>query len=552
MLQIIVIGVIAGLISWYFTRRRRALNSIAHIAGPPSTSFIMGNFSEYFLGEVGEHEFAWQEQYGAVYRIRGLFGARGEDRLIIADPKTLQYCYQNNDTNWPKPGTRREWERMILGRGVAWAQGEDHKRHRKILSPAFGNVDSRGMMPIFRKMADRMCQHWQDAITHGADGSSTLIDVADWISRAALDSLGEAAFHYEFRCLENQDNKLARSFSSLLVHTFAHSTKRRIFAQRVISFIPVSFLPIMEKLPLDVMRRLREAAEEGDKVARELIKDKMEAMQSGVPQLRRDIMDILVHANTSADPSSRLSEEELYAQLRTIMVAGHETTGSQLCWILYELARRPDIQDKCHAEIAAMMKVVNARGDQEYDVTDLDSLRYTLAVLKEGLRMHPVIYVSFLAPQMDDVLPLSKPIRTKDGRMLSEIPVRAGQYVHLSLAGYNRHALLMRSPHLDIWGDDVHDFRPERWLAGELPAKAVKFGLYANLGNFASGDVSCLGWRFAVIEMQTTLVEILRNFKLSFPETGVKIFRSTGGLMTPVLAGDPQKKQLPLMVTSLS
>jgi len=229
----------------------------------------------------------------------------------------------------------------------------------------------------------------------------------------------------------------------------------------------------MEKLPFDVMHRLREAAEEGDRVARELIDDKREALKSGARQSRRDILDILVQANASADPSSCLSDEELYAQLRTIMVAGHETTGSQLCWMLYELARHPEVQDRLRAEIETMLQRANARGGQEYVMADLDGMAYTLAVLKEGLRLHPVIYVSFVAPKQDDVLPLSKPIRTTDGRMISEIPVRAGQFVHLSLAGYNRLK--------DVWGDDAHDFRPERWLTGDGPGKDTQFGLYSNL-----------------------------------------------------------------------
>ncbi|EMD37104.1 hypothetical protein CERSUDRAFT_115023 [Gelatoporia subvermispora B] len=542
MLQAIATGALAVLLLiWQLGRRARAHSSITCIYGPPCSSFIMGNFSEYFLGEVGEHEFAWQEQYGGVYRIKGLFG---QDRLIISDPKALQHCYQNNDTIWPKPATRREWERLILGRGVSWAQGQDHKRHRKILSPAFGNIESRGMMPVFRKMADRMCQHWKDCTSHGSNGTSAVIDVADWISKAALDALGEAAFHYEFNCLENQDNKLAKTFSSLLVHTFAHSTKRRIFVQRAISFIPVSWLPIMERLPLTIMQRLREAAEEGDRVVRELVKKRVDAMDAGMPQSKRDLMDILVQANLSADPVSRLSDEELSAQLRTIMVAGHETTGSQLCWVLYELARRPEAQGKLRAEIFEMLQRVTDRGDKEYNMADLDTMKYTQAVLKEGLRLHPVIYVSFVAPTKDDVLPLSEPIRTTDGRLINEIPVRAGQYVHLSLAGYNR----LQS----VWGNDAHDFRPERWLSGYSSAtKGTQFGVYSNLGNFASGDVSCLGWRFAVIEMQTMLIEIFRNFSVSMPETEDKVIRSTGGLMTPVLASSPQKKQLPLLVTSL-
>lgn len=36
--------------------------------------------------------------------------------------------------------------------------GMDHKRHRKIMAPAFGNLESRAMMPLFRETANKVGQ----------------------------------------------------------------------------------------------------------------------------------------------------------------------------------------------------------------------------------------------------------------------------------------------------------------------------------------------------------------------------------------------------------
>lgn len=46
-----------------------------------------------------------------------------EDRLLISDPKALQYIYQTSGYNFAKQSERRELSRVVLGRGLTWAEG---------------------------------------------------------------------------------------------------------------------------------------------------------------------------------------------------------------------------------------------------------------------------------------------------------------------------------------------------------------------------------------------------------------------------------------------
>ena len=57
---------------------------------------------------------------------------------------------------------------------------------------------------------------------------------------------------------------------------------------------------------------------------------------------------------------------------------------------------------------------------------------------QETLRVHPVAYTVYRETSNDDVIPLSKPIRTLNGDMITEIPVPAGQKILSSISGYNR------------------------------------------------------------------------------------------------------------------
>lgn len=110
----------------------------------------------------------------------------------------------------------------------------------------------------------------------------------------------------------------------------------------------------------------------------------------------KDVMSVLLRANESEDPRSRLSESEIVAQIayvepnrqqvvyllalnRTILFAGHDTTASTLAWYLYEIARNPNCQERVRAEIAA----IRAKKHGEIpSAIDLDSMTYTLATLK--------------------------------------------------------------------------------------------------------------------------------------------------------------------------
>ncbi len=74
---------------------------------------------------------------------------------------------------------------------------------------------------------------------------------------------------------------------------------------------------------------------------------------------------------------------------RTLLLAGHETSATSTLWILLELARHPDVQDRLRSEIRAVEHAVHGRGDSEFTSKDFESMTYTTAVMKEAMRLHP-------------------------------------------------------------------------------------------------------------------------------------------------------------------
>ena len=51
-----------------------------------------------------------------------------------------------------------------------------------------------------------------------------------------------------------------------------------------------------------------------------------------------------------------MDEEEIRAEVDTFMFEGHDTTGCAIPWLLYNLAKHPEYQQKCRDEVEALFK----------------------------------------------------------------------------------------------------------------------------------------------------------------------------------------------------
>ena len=78
------------------------------------------------------------------------------DSLIVTDPKALQHIYNTNYFNFEKQHVRQERLGIVIGRGLVWAEGEVHRRMRKIANPAFGIAEAKTYIPWFLQGASRV------------------------------------------------------------------------------------------------------------------------------------------------------------------------------------------------------------------------------------------------------------------------------------------------------------------------------------------------------------------------------------------------------------
>ena len=245
---------------------------------------------------------------------------------------------------------------------------------------------------------------------------------------------------------------------------------------------PSSMIPALQRGRTwrEFLRR-REAA---DELIYEMIDARRGAHNGDGGDGGDDVLAMLLAARH--EDGSPMSPVELRDELMTLLVAGHETTASELAWAFERLARTP---------------AVAARLVEEIDSGDGDA--YLTATVHETLRHRPVI-------------PNAAPRLTME-------PVEIGGWT------YPQGVCLLADAYLihhdpDIY-PDPYAFRPERFL-DEAP------GTYTWIP-FGGGRRRCLGASFAQLEMKIVLRAVLGSSELAPAEPGSEPGRRRSITLSP-------------------
>ncbi|KAJ7766025.1 cytochrome P450 [Mycena metata] len=489
----------------YFVLRRPS--TIRNIPGPPSQSWIFGNTQQLILStQYGDYEFGWLKSYGPVYRLRNCFGVRSvklhvkfgglipakQDRLMVADPAALSFII--NSPHFKASPMLENVVYLLHGpKSLIYVSAEEHKPLRAALNVGFTAAAVRNYQSIFEKAAAR--------ITEKLDNSPSTVDICPLLSFATLSTIGEAV--------------MAAS---------ASQSRLQILAEAIASHLPPWLFRAVAHLPTPDFKTARDAKRLAYELGNRIVREKLLAAREGQLDTDGDVFSVLCATKDG------LPGDIVAAQTSLFMVAGQETTATTLVLGLRELARLPNFQADLRSEITAHT------GKVAYD-----SMPLLNAFIKECLRMFPVVPIDDRIAREDAVIPLSEKITLSTGEEISQICIEKGQIVSVAIASFQR--LESR------WGEDAHEFNPNRWLHGTAykGPEAEALGPYANL--FFGGPHTCLGWRFAVLEMQVFICELVRQFSFALPEDDAVRIRLAFSLHPMMPNG---QKGAPMIVSRIS
>ncbi|KAF8483511.1 cytochrome P450 [Russula ochroleuca] len=503
------------------------------LPGPPPESFLLGNLRQLMREQVGTYDIKLQDIYGMVVRIKAPFG---EDRLWVSDPKAIQYILQTSRYNIVKSYAARFGLNSATGRGVNGAEGPDHYRQRRIILPAFGHSESRAQIPIFRQCARELVQEFQNrAESLGDDVREE--NIPEFLSPAVLNALGLAAFNYDFRDDGEDRAEFAASLRDFMAKGFGLPSDLKVFCQGVMVRVPPWLLDPMIYFPSSGLAFLRRHVHLSNGIARTLIQSR--SPEDDVD--KKDALSRIVIANHSDAGRWQFTDEELAPQVCTLLGAGLETTVTSLGWILFELATHADEQRQLRDEIYSVRPADNV---DDTGTVNFDKLPFLNAVIKETVRFDVVVPHLFRETTRDEVIPLSGPVVCRSGTVIKELCIPQGTHIIISDVAYNRNR--------DIWGEDADIWRPSRWLDGSVKSP-TSVGVWSNLISFGAGHRACLGWQFAVAEMQAFVFELISRLKFEAMEKTALIRRENCLVTLPMVGGEEQKgNQLPLGISIIN
>jgi cytochrome P450 len=451
---------------------------------------LLGNFRKIFKLPTGEPHREWIDtvQNDGVIHYRWLFN---ESRILITNPKALAEVLVQRNYEFVKPEGLRKGLGRLLGVGILLAEGDEHKRQRKLLMPAFAFRHVKDLYPIFWSKAKEMTKKISAAIENDPEGSN-VIEIREWSSRATLDIIGLAGIGQDFDSVSNPENDLYQTYKSI----FGANRGAQI-VQVLLGMLPHW---LVVALPLKRNDEIGKAIHTIKTVARDSIADKRAKLLKGESK-QIDILSVAME-------SGGFSDEDLVNQLMTFLAAGHETTASAMSWAVYELCKHPDVQQKLREEIRAELDLHG-----EIDSTKIDRLPYLNAVLNETMRVFPPV-------------PLTLRETANDTSIQGHFVPKATTVVICPWAINTSEQL---------WGPDAKQFNPDRWLGA---GRANTGGAESNFAvtTFLHGPRSCIGKQFAMAEFACLIAALVGKFEIEFEDKDYEL-KIEGGITSKPKGG---------------
>jgi cytochrome P450 len=405
----------------------------------PKPHFLIGNMplaSPDPLAVYGR----WAREYGDIFYYR----AGWIQVYFLNHPELIEFVLVRNHQNFQKDRVIRN-SRWFFGDGLLTSEGEHWKRQRRLCQPAFHRERIASYASVMTNYAEQMLSHWQDG---------TIVDVHQEMMRLTLRIVVRALFDVE----AEETEEISRSLNVMM----RNSTGARLI-------LP----PFFRRLPTPQMFEFRRAVRKLDDTVNRIIDlHRRNEGDSG------DLLSVLMEARD--EDGCGMDDQQLRDEVMTFLLAGHETTALALSWTWHLLSQDSQVEHNLHQELDRVL------GGRLPTISDLSSLTYTGAIIKESMRLYP---------------PAWSVARTaiKDFE-LGGYRIPAGANVVMSQWIMHRDARFFSDP---------EKFDPDRW-SNETLQKLPRFAYFP----FGGGPRQCIGSSFAMMEAVLLLATMAAQFQL--------------------------------------
>ena len=471
------------------------LSPLRQLPGPKGRHLPTGNLAEILREPLFDAPKRWWKEAGVDAPLIHHTALLWRPTLMILDKDIVKSILANSSYGKESPRFIKRVQAIkdTIGEGLVTVQGLDWARHRRILQPAFNTKFLKQALTVAVPWrVEKLIQCWKPAANKDWE-----IEVSSHLSALTLDIVGEVAFSHNFCALKTleswsqqvqKENETSGDKSADKDDRIKEIALTEVGDKLLSCFtelVRIDLLTIFcvmlnfDKLNWYInphVRKFRNFLDrEVDKVVAHAQKETTQArsllhllLQARDPNPIKGTNNMQVKQDELGPQGGggRLSDSDLRDEVKTFMIAGHETTSNWLHWALYALVKYPDVQERLYAEVVkhtgALDRGNNEKEAQKITLEQTEEMEYLGAFLQEVLRLYPPIGVYFRFNAVQERWHgVTIPPKTR-----------------LAISPY----LLHRHP--KHW-DDPERFWPERWI--NVTAEEMERRRFAFIPFFAGG-----------------------------------------------------------------
>jgi cytochrome P450 len=294
-----------------------------------------------------------ERRLGPAFRLK----LPGFDVSMFSDPESIRTIFASKSEEM-RAGEINRVLRVVLGESSALLlDGDEHVRHRKLLSPSFHGERMRHYGETMAQIARDTLASWSENEAFSLHPHTQEITL-----QIILRTVFGAEQGAELFGLHRQIKRLLSASEHRLM---------------LPAMVYMSMHPELEtRIPFKWLLRARDATDA--LIYKQIARRRAE---TSAPE-RNDVLAMLMQArDESGQP---MTDRELRDELVTALAAGHETTGTSLAWAMERILSTPSVYARLRDETDGV-------GGLDAPPDRLAALPYLDATIKEVLRARPVV-----------------------------------------------------------------------------------------------------------------------------------------------------------------
>jgi cytochrome P450 len=275
------------------------------------------------------------QRYGSIFKTRLL----GRPAVFMIGSEAAEFVLSSHMDHFSWQDGWPESFKLLLGRSLFLQEGDEHRRNRRLMMPAFHGPALSRYVATMEHITQSYLSKWEQQ------------QEFVWYDEFKQLTFAIASQIFLGTPPGEDTVRLSRLFTTLTNGLFGLRMRRAIAARN----------QLLDHLTVVIQQRQQNPTD--------------------------DALSLLIQAQD--EEGNRLSLEEIRAQAMLLLFAGHETTTAMLTWVCLELARHPEVLQRAREE-QRQLAVYGA-----LNLEQISKMPYLDQILNEIERLHPPIAGGF-------------------------------------------------------------------------------------------------------------------------------------------------------------